>query len=346
MPVTIRIFEDRDYDAVAEVGNSIFPEYPATAEEMRFHDRHRQSDCPFQRWVAESDEGVLASGSYEQFPWMNHPGRFYIGIQVRPERQRRGIGSRIYERILEELAPLEPCSLRAMVREDMIRGLEFLRRRGFQEERRQWESRLDVNAFDFSPYAELEEKVEKQGVEIRTLRELSEDPERDRKLFELCCEVWPDMPTPEPFTRPDFATWLKSLRENPNLLPDGYFIAVRGGEYIAISNLWASQADDSLYTGDTGVLRVYRRRGVAIALKVRAVRYARDCGKPLIRTWNDTRNRAMLCINERLGFVKQPVWIHLVKNLDPRRDLDPGTNPRRDLDRRENRRGNPDARNR
>ncbi len=316
MPVTIRPFEQKDYEAVAAVGNSIFPEYPATAEELRFRDEHRDTNCRFQRFVADSEDGILASAAYEQYAAMYHPRKFHFGIEVYPERQRKGLGSMLYGHILESLRPFDPISLRAFVREDMLRGLEFLRRRGFVEELRSWESRLDVQAFDFSAYDGVDEKLAAQGIEIRTLRELEKDPERDHKLFEMSCQVEADMPAPEPFTRPDFETWVKRMRENPNVLPDGYFIAVRGGEYIGLSNLWASQANDDLYTGDTGVLRFYRRRGIATALKLRAVRYARECGRPVIKTWNDTANRAMLSINERLGYVKQPVWIHVVKSFE------------------------------
>ncbi|HEU5317585.1 MAG TPA: GNAT family N-acetyltransferase, partial [Chloroflexota bacterium] len=53
----------------------------------------------------------------------------------------------------------------------------------------------------------------------------------------------------------------------------------------------------------------YRGKGIAMALKVRGVRYAREHGYREIRTNNDTANRPMLRINEAMGFVKQPAWI-------------------------------------
>ena len=45
------------------------------------------------------------------------------------------------------------------------------------------------------------------------------------------------------------------------------------------------------------------------------MRYARDHGYREIRTWNDTRNRPMLRINEAMGFVKQPSSINFEKAL-------------------------------
>ncbi len=49
--------------------------------------------------------------------------------------------------------------------------------------------------------------------------------------------------------------------------------------------------------------------------KLQTVRYARDHGYRELRTWNDTRNRPMLRINEAMGFAKQPVWIEYEKRL-------------------------------
>jgi len=70
-----------------------------------------------------------------------------------------------------------------------------------------------------------------------------------------------------------------------------------------------------IYQGLTGVLREYRGRGIAMALKLQTVRYARDHGYREIRTWSDARNRPMLRIKEAMGFVKQPASINFESPL-------------------------------
>jgi GNAT superfamily N-acetyltransferase len=77
--------------------------------------------------------------------------------------------------------------------------------------------------------------------------------------------------------------------------------------------------DRILYTGFTGVLPTYRRRGIATALKVRALTYARglltSTGEhPLVRTGNE-ENNPMLQINLCLGFVELPGEVILLKEL-------------------------------
>ena len=59
----------------------------------------------------------------------------------------------------------------------------------------------------------------------------------------------------------------------------------------------------------------YRRRGIAFALKLEAIRYAKSRGFAVIRTNNHVVNHAMLQVNAALGFVPKPARIVLRKAL-------------------------------
>ena len=61
--------------------------------------------------------------------------------------------------------------------------------RGYTEAMRSWESRLAVADFDPAPFAEAEARTVASGIVIRTYAELAGDPERDRKLYELDCDL-------------------------------------------------------------------------------------------------------------------------------------------------------------
>ena len=311
----IRPFTPADYPGINEVSNAVYREYPSTIAELRFQDEHRDPRCKFQRWVAEQDGGIVGVGEYGQSPSMYHPRKFSIEVTVHPAWQGQGIGSALYDQVIAALQPFDPLSLRAGTREDMTLGVRFLERRGFREDMRAWESRLDVAAFDAAPYDGLEAQVRAQGIEIKTLQELAADPERDRKLYALQLELQKDVPHPEPQTPVSYAYFVEHTLKSPNLLPEAYFVAVHQGDYVGMSALWASQAGSDLYTGLTGVTRAYRRKGIALALKLRGIAYAKAHEHPLIKTWNESNNRAILAINERLGYVRQPAWITYVKVL-------------------------------
>ena len=111
-----------------------------------------------------------------------------------------------------------------------------------------------------------------------------------------------------------FETLQCVVLQSPHFLPSGYQIAVdqENGAYVGSTALNRKDGD-ILGTGLTGVLRSHRRRGIAMALKLYAIGYARSVNAREIHTGNAAISLAMLAINEALGFAKQPVWILMVK---------------------------------
>ncbi len=316
MNVHIRPFTGDDYAAFAALRNAAFPEYPLTVEEWQHIDRHRDPKCRFVRFVAERDGRIVGSSQYGNMTWMFHPQKFYVHVTVHPECEPQGIGRTLYRYLIEQLAPFEPLALRCEVREDMVSAVRFAKRNGFREEMRVWESRLDVQAFDSAPYAQALERTAAQGISIKTFRELEADPDRNHKLHALITEIDRDVPAPEPITPVPFDVWLSNTLEAPSLLPDAFLVALDGDEYVGLSQLWHRQGNNALDNGLTGVKRSHRRKGIALALKVRNILHAQAEGYQLIMTSNESNNRPMLSINERLGFRKQPAWVNFVQIFD------------------------------
>ena len=62
------------------------------------------------------------------------------------------------------------------------------------------------------------------------------------------------------------------------------------------------------------VLRTPQNQGYGGNQKL-GYRYAIDNGIEHIKTWNDVHNKAMLSINEAMGFAKQPAWVSYEKDL-------------------------------
>src|SRR5262249_23273118 len=115
--------------------------------------------------------------------------------------------------------------------------------------------------------------------------------------------------TDEPYE--DFLAWWETVGlVIPTYLPDGYLIAKDGERWVAESALWDNRDEPhALDQGMTGVIRAYRGRGIAMALKVRGARLARALGKREIRTGNDSLNVPILRINEALGFKRESARI-------------------------------------
>src|SRR5262249_47910804 len=102
----------------------------------------------------------------------------------------------------------------------------------------------------------------------------------------------------------------------PGLITEACFIARDGGRYIGMTALSLTDEEDGgIYQGFTGVLREFRREGVALSLKLRAIDYARRHGYRFIRAVNHHLNLPMLILNEKLGFRRRFNYTTLEKCL-------------------------------
>jgi mycothiol synthase len=309
-------FSKADYERYVALRNLILSDQPSSVEfEKRFL-RDWPEDQLFRRVLVEDGQRqTLAAAETSHLPWSYHPHKFGLMIFVRPEARGRGLGGRLFDYLLEELAPYEPQSLESQSREDWPAGRRFLEKRNFQIVNRQQQSKLDPAGFDPAAYAELMAKVENSGLVIKSLGQAMEaDPAVMRKLYELETETIHDVPWHDEMTARPFEDWLKGYQDNPDLLLEGYIVAYDGDKVAGLSQLWGSQATDTLlYTGFTAVKRPYRHRGLATALKVHAIQYAQgrmasDGRPPQIVTSNEETN-PMLQINLRLGFKEEPAWL-------------------------------------
>jgi mycothiol synthase len=304
-----------DAAALAALHTALYPDRPMTAEVVLARDRQRAPDALVGRWVAEVDGQVVGMGTFHQPTHEYAPGRFRVWGHVAADFRRRGIGSALYARVLTGLARYDPRELRAVVRDDQPDGLRFLTWHGYAEILRVRDSRLDVPAFDFAPYADFEARFARSGIAIQTLAELAADTGHDRKLYDLEWVLQQDTPGADLSYRRPFDQWVREEIENPLLPHDGYFLALDGADYIGLSHFWRQPGSPELAIGLTAVLPAYRRRGIALALKLHGIRYAQAVGCPAILTGSEAHNRPMLTLNARLGFVPQPGWITFEKRL-------------------------------
>jgi GNAT superfamily N-acetyltransferase len=308
-----------DYPVLVALNKASYPDYGETEEEWRHWDETWDYEKYFKsRVVAEDGGRAVGFGLVNHMRWAFVPTKYRIDITVHPEHRGRGHGTALYDALLDKVRAREGKSVAAAAKESMAEGVRFLTKRGFREVKRDWESRLFVKGFDFAPFGTADDRVVKQGIRITTLAdEMERDPAALQKAFELNEDCRMDVPSVDPPTRRTFDEFRRDDIYAPNALLNAFFIAIdKDGRYLGVSNMFRSLDDPMfIWQGITGVRREARGKGIAIALKLRTVRYAIENGIVHIKTWNDVHNEPMLSINEALGFAKQPAWISYEKDL-------------------------------
>ena len=313
-----REFDPTDYPRLSEIYNANFPDYPRSTDEWRTRDESvDRSKYYRQRYVFLENNAAVGFGVLAHVTDMFHPSKFWIEILVDPTCHGRGIAGAIYRRLDEELKKLGAVTAWTGSKQNLPRLTGFYQRRGFEEKQIAWESRLDVKVTDLSKFREFPEKVQRQGIVLTTLAEEQKEGKGSlRKLHELVQIISADMPSPGDFTPTSYEQWEAFELKNPNLLPEGYMIAKEGSKYVGLCTVWSIDKEPrSLVQGNTGVRREYRGRGIAVALKLRVIEFARQNGYEKVKTWNASDNAVMLAVNTKLGFKREVGWITLEKNL-------------------------------
>ncbi|WP_189089290.1 GNAT family N-acetyltransferase [Deinococcus ruber] len=319
MTALYRNFAESDAPAVAALVSRLYPDRAVSATELLNADRDQQNaGSRHARFLALAPGGELAGFSaYDQSLGQFHPRRFRLEVIVAPEWRQQGIGAALYAWAETQLLTVNALTVRSNVSEDDEAAQRFARQRGFAEERRTWVSSLDVTHFDAAPYAGLEARLLAGGVQLLSAADLARQHPHDwqARLHALFSEVRLDVPRSDPATPISLSQYREWILEDPGFLPEAFILArTQGGELVGQSDLYRSQNSPDLFIGLTGVQRAWRGLGLATALKLRGVRYAQAQGVARIWTDNESSNAPMLRVNERLGFVREPARLSVVRH--------------------------------
>jgi RNA polymerase sigma factor (sigma-70 family) len=249
-----------------------------------------------------ANKQIVAYGSVEQSVYLP---KYRLFLLSDPQWLKRGVGDLLFDQLMNDSAEAKAITLSCRQYASEIELIDFLKSRGFEETSRVLDLRLNVSSTDVSSFETLRKALQSQGISITTFaEERLRDPRCVEKLYELTTHLYQDDPARGPIAPPAYNArealmWL----EMPYVLPDAYFIARHGEEYVGISDLSLFEAvPGGLTQGFTGIRREYRRRGLATVLKVCGIAYAQSRGYQIIQTFNRPEQLAIRALNEKLGF--------------------------------------------
>ena len=321
----LRPLGEQDWIPITELAYSLEPDFRGQ-NDLWLRNRREFDETQYTRrhYIAEHAEthDLLGYGSIEQSILRPNYRLFLI---VDPKWLRRGVGDLLIDQLMADLRAVDAITIWHRNYAQLPEVLLYLIERGFSETRRVWDLRLQTSEVDLTRFAEVIAQVASTGLEIKTLaEERSRNPDALRKLHEFLNEVKADDPQRQPYTPARFAAAVQWM-EQSFVLPDGCFIAKHGERYVGFSDLILLETlPGGVSFGFTGVAGEYRRQGIATALKVRAIEYAREHGYANVRAWATASQTAALDLNKKLGFRQSFCYVTVEKCLREVAPVAPG----------------------
>ena len=314
-PIQIRPFRDEDRPAIVAFRNARRPGHlqETVAEWERGEAQWSRGEVRVQLCVGDPPVAYLSATDRGTSAYRKE-GTCGLGLWVAAEHQRQGIGSALYEhaeRFARERGLTRMWTYVRLFRPDEP-AVRFLEKRGFVEQDRDVPVMLDVASFDPAPHV----RALPVGLRLLSLAEAGDTEANRREVYALDGLIHVDLPTHDVLPeRPDFEQWNK-LMEGPEYDPRAVILAEdAGGTWVGLSVLGFQEHTNVGWTNITGVRREWRGRGLATALKLKAIAAARDRGCSLILTENHEDNAPMRAINRKLGFTPDAPGVTYGKNL-------------------------------
>jgi GNAT superfamily N-acetyltransferase len=304
--ILIRELRREDAEAVAELHLAVNPHQLETPERVWFWASRMLEREQWGQWVAE-DDGEIVGSAWAAFEWSSPvPGRGRFWIAVPRELRGRGIGGTLYGVVEEYLRRRGAWRARTNVDGDLD-GERFVQARGFERGGVDRVSVLDLR------HVELPEPEVPPGFDLVPLGRARH---RIEEVFAVCLSGEPrdTVLTLEDWKIDDFGV--------PDLSDDGSFVALDGERAVSVVLLCIDPRRGLAYNQMTATLPELRRRGLALAAKVAAARWAAASGFERILTENDAENDAMLAINRQLGY--RPLYDQVKWALEWERPPDEG----------------------
>lgn len=305
----------QDGEAVARI-MTWWDEFTVAAADVVGNAASYPKDQPIKRLVAEVGGEVVGYGRC----MLNAPNprnAMLLDAAVLPDHQRMGIGSSLIKE-LEVFAKEKGAScVVGAVTEHRKDSADMVKRRGYEFKTLFFQSEIDPQGFDPNAFAQIVVQVGESGYHVKTLSELPQTEETDRAYYQATHDSDTDTPWIEYYGVHNYEKFKKVLLGAPWFDRRGAFLAMKDGQIVGVSNVnkGSKEFNGEMFIEFTGVVPDHRGKGLATAMKVRALQYAKEIGGTKVRTGNNTSNAPMRAVNKKLGFIEQPGWLMMVKEL-------------------------------
>lgn len=297
----VRPFQPTDAPAWVALTNRVLNRH-TTLDAWQADETRRPPDRLHCRWVTEQEGSVVGTAALYEWAFAP-PGYLHAQVLVHPAARRQGRGAALAARLLTTARETGAAGLQADVSDADPDSLRWAQARGFVHAAHRFTSELDLRTFDLGPFQPRLDRVTEQGVTITDLAG-ADEAALDRYL-NFVADRLPDTPDLAGHPRWPLAQVRETLHLDRDPRPEWLVQALApDGTLLGISALVHYR--DMAYNEFTAVHPQARGRGLALPMKLHAIRRAQEAGLRTMRTNNHSRNAPMIAVNDRLGFVRQP----------------------------------------
>jgi len=272
------------------------------------------------RLLLYKDNLLIGAMYYSQGRAENNRTTFFT-LNIDPNFNIEESRELLYNRMLQEIKSYNSNKILTSVYDHPNYHLfkQFLLKNEFKLVQTNREYSCDIRKVDTKQYQSLIKKLESDGIRFYDSKEEMRDwPEHYKKLEELGWTYAQDFPIPDgvKHTRTPFKVAMQMQLDFEEYNYGTEIVAVKDGRYIASTDLEVYHKAEpyKAWTGGLGVLKEFRRQGIATALKIKAIERLLNKNIIEVRTDNE-ENNPMYRINVALGFRPVPFSLEYIKKI-------------------------------
>lgn len=315
------IASDLEFKEIARISNLV--EYDCTTHYKDDKEDwfNRDKSLLNKRLLLSLGRNVIGFVIYKQGLNENNKTIFF-DIKIDPKHSDNGHRAFLYKAMLKNIKAIQCNNLLTEVYEhpNYSNHQKLLINNQFKLVQKNREYSCDIKKIKIDTYRKLFYKLESKGIQFCDSRDdLKNGFNHYQKLEYLEWTIDQDIPIPNGIkhTRKSFQRYLKDKRFFEEKCYGAEIIAVKNDEYIGMTSLSVFHRSEPFkaWTEGLGVLKQFRRQGIAIALKIKAIEKLINKGITEVRTDNEFNN-PMYKINEKLGFYAMPNSLEYLKKIN------------------------------
>tara|TARA_Y100001970_G_C14212019_1_gene847469 strand:+ start:1509 stop:2474 length:966 start_codon:yes stop_codon:yes gene_type:complete len=311
---------DEEFKELARIDNLVNHDSIAHPDDDKNDWNIRDKSLIRDRLLLYRNNELIGVLYYSQGRDENNKTAFYT-LHLDPKHNHKGYRKLLYHEMLEYVKGFNCNKLHTSIYNHINykEHQKLLIKEGFKLVQTNREYSCDIRKVDTKKYQPLIQKLESQEICFYDSREeMCDWPNHYEKLEELEWNYSQDFPIPNGIkhTRVPFDQFMKHCLDFYKNSYGVDMVAVYKNQYIGSTDIevYPKTEPHKAWTGGLGVLKEFRRRGIATALKIKAIEVLLKKGVTELRTDNEEHN-PMYKINEELGFNPVPFSLDYMKEI-------------------------------